>query len=70
MAYQRSNYLKKAAHIISVYKAIKESDKPDTRIVSQEFPKHGIFIGYRQWMNIKGMKPSEYAPNQLNLFAS
>jgi hypothetical protein len=70
MAYQRSNYLQKAAYIIGVYKAIKEVDKPDTRIIKHEFPKYGIFISYRQWMNIKGMKPSEYAANQLNLFAS
>ena len=69
MAYTRTNYLKKAAHIIAIYKSIKEPDKPDTRIVAHDFPAHNIFISYRQWMNIKGMKPSEYAPSQLALFA-
>lgn len=75
MAYQRTNYIKNVARIIAIYNSLKELDKPDTRIVSNEFPKHGIFISYRRWMYIKAMKPSEYSlqqfadPNQTKLFA-
>lgn len=53
---------------MGVYKSVKETDVPDTRILRSHFPKHGIFISYRQWMNIKGMKPSEYKQVQLSLF--
>ncbi len=56
MAYNRKNYYKKARRIVEVYKQYKQEDVPDTRIVRHYFPKHGIFITYRQWMNIKGMR--------------
>lgn len=69
MAYNRKNYVLNVQRIVAIYNQLKELDKPDTRIVLHEFPKYGIYISYRQWMNIKGMKPSEYAQNQLNLFA-
>lgn len=75
MAYNRKNYVLNVQRIVAVYNQLKELDKPDTRIVSKEFPKYGIFISYRRWMYIKAMKPSEYAsevfvdPNQMSLFA-
>lgn len=75
MAYQRTNHLRRIAHIIAVYNSIKEPDKPDTVIIDREFPKHGIYISYRRWMQIKSMKPSDYCldqlsvKGQLNLFA-
>lgn len=75
MAYTRNNYIKNVARIVAIYNSLKELDKPDTRIVHNEFPKHGIFISYRRWMYIKAMKPSEYStpsfadPNQTTLFA-
>lgn len=68
MAYHRRNYLRRVDYIMKVYNSVKERDVPDTYIIRVIFPKHGIFIGYAQWMNIKGMKPSEYKQNQLNLF--
>jgi hypothetical protein len=55
MAYNKTNYNKRARFIIGVYNMVKNPDVPDTKIVSKEFPKHGINISYRQWMNIKGM---------------
>lgn len=55
MAYNRKNYLKRARYIIDIYKAHKQSDVPDSRIVRTVFPKYNIHISYRQWMNIKGM---------------
>ncbi|ADY51530.1 hypothetical protein Pedsa_0958 [Pseudopedobacter saltans DSM 12145] len=67
MAYHRTNYLKKVSHIMAVYQEVKEPDIPDTKIVAKVFPKHNIYISYRQWMNLKGLKPSEYK-NQLSLF--
>ncbi len=67
VAYTRDNHLKRVAHIISVYKEVKEDDIPDSRIVRHIFPQYKIFISYRQWMNIKNMRPSEYK-NQLQLF--
>lgn len=60
MAYTRENHLRQVQYMMSVYKQVKEADIPDTRIVSKIFPRYNIFISYRQWMNIKGMKPSEY----------
>lgn len=70
MAYNRINHIKKIALIVEVYKSLKDLDKPDSRIVAQEFPKHGIFICYRTWMAYKAMKPSEYSDQQqLSLFA-
>lgn len=53
MAYNRENYLKKAAYIVSVYTLYKDQGMFDSRIVRNHFPKHGIHIKYRQWMNIK-----------------
>lgn len=60
MAYNRKNYNKRVRYIIEVYQQAKERDIPDTRILRFVFPSHGIHISYRQWMNIKAMKPSEY----------
>lgn len=55
MAYNRENYLKKAAFIVSVYNMYKDQGMVhDTKIIKNQFPKHGIHIKYRQWMNIKG----------------
>lgn len=54
MAYNKTNYYKRARFIISIYNAVKNPDIPDTTIVSKVFPKHGINLSYRQWMNIKG----------------
>ncbi len=68
MAYNRKNYLKQVQYIMQVYSSVKEPDVPDTRIVSNIFPKHNIFISYSTWKNIKGMKPSEYNTRQLMLF--
>ncbi|PDS23551.1 hypothetical protein [Flavobacterium branchiophilum] len=62
MAYNKTNYYKRARFIIQVYKSIKQPHIPDTKIVTKEFPKHGINLTYRQWMNIKGMQiPKETA---------
>ena len=55
MAYNRKNYIIRAQYIVSVYEAYKYSDVPDTHIVRNYFPKHQIFINYRQWMNIKNI---------------
>lgn len=68
MAYHRRNYLRKVEHIMQVYREAKERDVPDTRILRTVFPENKIYISYRQWMNIKGMKPSEYQQRQLSLF--
>jgi hypothetical protein len=68
MAYNRNNYYKKAQHIIDVYNANKHDDVPDTKIIRTIFPKHNIFISYRQWMNIKGTPIPKAVQNQLNLF--
>jgi hypothetical protein len=55
MAYHREYYLKKSAFIVSVYNMYKaQGIIHDTKIVKNHFPKHGIHISYRQWMNIKG----------------
>lgn len=55
MAYNRKNYIIRAQYIVSVYNAYKYEDVPDSYIVRVHFPKHQIFITYRQWMNIKNM---------------
>ena len=68
MAYNRNNYYKKAQHIIDVYNANKHDDVPDTKIIRTIFPKHNIFISYRQWMNIKGTPIPKAVQNQLTLF--
>ncbi|MBY0244991.1 MAG: hypothetical protein K2Q03_06030 [Sphingobacteriaceae bacterium] len=67
MAYNRNSYLKRVRYIVSVYQSVKERDKPDTYIVANIFPKHNIYITYRQWMNIKGT-PIPNANNQLKIF--
>lgn len=73
MPYVRDNYIKTALYIREVYLKVKEEDIPDTRIVRNVFPKYGIFLGYRQWMDIKGMRinrsEEEINPNQLSLFS-
>jgi hypothetical protein len=69
MAYNSNNKLRQFKHILDVYQAVKQEDIPDTFIVSKVFPKHNIFICYRKWMYIKGMKPSDLNPtNQMSLF--
>lgn len=68
MAYNRNNYSRRVQYIREVYSKAKERDIPDTRILKHVFPTHGIYLSYRQWMNIKGMKPSEYN-SQLMLFS-
>lgn len=70
MAYNRVNYILEIGRITALYTLLKEADKPDTFIVRSLFPKHGVFISYRKWMNIKGMKPSgaKVNPNQLQMF--
>jgi hypothetical protein len=62
MAYNRTNYYKRARYIIEVYNTAKFSDVPDTWIVANVFPKHNINIGYRQWLNIKGLRIPKEAP--------
>lgn len=69
MAYNRNNYIKRARHIIAIYNSVKFSDVPDTTIVRNVFPKHNIYITYRQWMNIKGAVIPKQDVIQLNLFA-
>ncbi|MBD1394275.1 hypothetical protein [Mucilaginibacter glaciei] len=69
MAYNNKNHLKHVAHVLSVYKELKEADIPDTRIVKKRLPERNIHISYRTLMYYKGMKPSELNPEQLNLFA-
>ena len=70
MAYNSKNKHRQYLRIIEIYKAHKQEDIPDTFIVSKIFPKHNIFISYRTWNNIKGMKPSDLRAkdNQLSLF--
>lgn len=53
MAYNTRNHKKFVAHVLSVYREVKEYDIPDTQIVRHIFPKHHIYISYRQWSNIK-----------------
>ena len=53
---QTKNYLKRARYIVEIYKKYKHDDVPDTRIIRHIFPKYHIYVNYRQWMNIKGMR--------------
>ncbi len=69
MAYNRNNYFKRARYIIAIYNDAKHADVPDTKIVRTIFPKHNIYLTYRQWMNIKGAIIPRQDTNQLNLFA-
>ena len=59
MAYNRDNYKKHVQFVLSVYRQCKNdnTDKPDSQIVRQDFPKHGLNMSYRKWMNIKGLNP-------------
>jgi hypothetical protein len=69
MPYNKNNKNKRNKYILDVYKSVKQEDIADTFIVRNLFPKHGIFISYRAWMEIKGMKPSQMSSqNQLSLF--
>ncbi|TDX86194.1 hypothetical protein [Epilithonimonas xixisoli] len=68
MAYNRNNQIKRLQYIISVYQQYKHSDVPDTHILRIHFPKHHIFISYRQWMNIKGTPVPKPTTEQLSLF--
>jgi hypothetical protein len=54
--YNNKNYLKWVRYVREIYFKYKYEDVPDTRIVKNKFPIHGIFINYRQWMNIKNMR--------------
>ena len=54
--YNNRNYYKWVRYVREIYFKYKYEDVPDTRIVKHKFPIHGIFINYRQWMNIKGMR--------------
>lgn len=56
MAYNPTNRIRNINKIIAVYAEHKQYDVPDTRIVKNIFPKHGIHISYRSWMNIKNMR--------------
>jgi len=60
MAYNRHNQQKRVNHVMEKYKALKESDVPDTRVLKRLANDHNIHISYRTLMNYKGMKPSEY----------
>ncbi|OWP81655.1 hypothetical protein BWK63_05030 [Flavobacterium covae] len=53
MAYNKKNYYKRLRYIIDIYNQHKYEDVPDTRIIKNIFPKYGINLSYRQWMNIK-----------------
>ena len=68
MAYNKNNYYKRLKYIVDVYNDAKHSDVPDTTILRNVFPKHNIFISYRQWMNIKGTPVPKQVDNQLSLF--
>lgn len=68
VAYNRNNYLKTIRYVLGVYSTVKEHDVPDTHIVRVIFPKHGIHMSYRKWMNIKNMKQNEIPQTQLLLF--
>jgi hypothetical protein len=68
MAITNANKIKQYRRIIDVYNEVKQSDIPDTFIVNRIFPRHFIFISYRQWMRIKDLKPSELQVAQLSLF--
>lgn len=68
MAYNNTNHLRKTRFIVDTYVSIKNEDIPDTYILKNEFPKHGIYISYRTWMNIKNMKNNQLPPSpQLTL---
>lgn len=64
------NFSARVRYILEVYNRYKQEDVPDTRIVRNIFPRYGIYISYRQWMNIKSLKPSQYDKSrvQLSLF--
>lgn len=59
MAYNKANKIEQYRRILEVYNQVKQTDIPDTQIIRHTFPKYGIFISYRTFVTIKGMKPSE-----------
>lgn len=62
MAFNKDFHRQRVARIMEVYNSVKEQDIPDTFILRNIFPKHGIYISRRTFINYKGMKPSEYLP--------
>lgn len=68
MAYNRKNHLKRVAEVMQVYNMYKQPDIPDTRIIANKFPLHGIHISYNTFVNYKRMRASEFAAAQLRLF--
>ena len=67
MAYNKKNFLKRAAFILQVYQSVKEHDIPDTYILKYVFPKYGIELSYRTWMNMKNIKQTELPTPQHQL---
>lgn len=63
-----TNKKKQYQYIVDIYNEHKQSDIPDTFIIRVIFPRHHIYISYRQWMRIKGHKPSEFETNQMTMF--
>jgi len=64
------NHIKRIRYVNEVYQQHKEIDVPDTKILRTVFPKHNIFISYRQWMRYKSMPMKALQPlNQLSLFS-
>lgn len=59
MAYTHINKLRTHKGIIDVYNKVKHHDVPDTWIVKNYFPKHGIYISYRNWMRIKALNEKD-----------
>lgn len=56
MAYNTIQQRRRVSHVVEVYNSVKQYDVPDSYIVRHIFPKHGIYISYRQWMNYKSLK--------------
>jgi hypothetical protein len=68
MAYISNNKKKEIKRVLDIYKSVKEYDKPDTFIVKNTFPKHGIFISYSTLMNYKNLKPSDLLTDNTPLY--
>jgi hypothetical protein len=71
MAYNTLNHRKRVRYVLDVYRKHKECDVPDTYIIRNIFPKHNIFLSYRQWMNYKNMPEREVSATclrQLRMF--
>lgn len=60
MSFSKEFHKQRIARVMEVYNTVKETDIPDTYIIRCIFPKHGIFISRRTFINYKAMKPSEY----------